>query len=85
MIYSIKESNIDLNEVVITGTKSEKTLKNVPVITQVITARKMLDLGITNVPDALQTMVPGSEYEPVWNQVVGYTAGNEFEICSVSY
>jgi outer membrane receptor for ferrienterochelin and colicins len=57
--FSIRESNIDLNEVVVTGTKSEKALKNVPVITQVISARKMLELGITNVPDALQTMVPG--------------------------
>ena len=34
-------------------------LKNVPVLTQVISARKMLELGITNVTDALQTMVPG--------------------------
>lgn len=57
--FSIRESDIDLNEVVVTGTKSEKTLKDVPVITQVISARKMLDLGITNVPDALQNMVPG--------------------------
>ena len=55
----LKESNIDLNEVVVTGTKSEKTLKNVPVLTQVISARKMLELGLTNVTDALQTMVPG--------------------------
>jgi outer membrane receptor for ferrienterochelin and colicins len=57
--FLLKESNIDLNEVVVTGTKSEKTLKNVPVITQVISARKMMELGITNVPDALQKMVPG--------------------------
>jgi outer membrane receptor for ferrienterochelin and colicins len=57
--FSISESSIDLNEVVITATKSEKTLKNVPVLTQVISARKMLDLGITNVTDALQNMVPG--------------------------
>ena len=57
--FFIKESNIDLNEVVVTGTKSEKTLKNVPVLTQVISARKMLELGITNVTDALATMVPG--------------------------
>ena len=57
--FYLKESNIDLNEVVVTGTKSEKTLKNVPVLTQVISARKMLELGITNVTDALQTMVPG--------------------------
>jgi outer membrane receptor for ferrienterochelin and colicins len=55
----LNESNIDLNEVVVTGTKSEKTLKNVPVLTQVISARKMLELGLTNVTDALQTMVPG--------------------------
>jgi outer membrane receptor for ferrienterochelin and colicins len=57
--FTITESNIDLNEVVVTGTKSEKTLKNVPVITQVISARKMLELGLTNVTDALQTMVSG--------------------------
>jgi outer membrane receptor for ferrienterochelin and colicins len=57
--FSMNESSIDLNEVVVTGTKSEKTLKNVPVITQVISAGKMLDLGITNVTDALQNMVPG--------------------------
>lgn len=57
--FHIKESNIDLEEVVVTGTKSEKTLKSVPVLTQVISARKMLELGITNVTDALQNMVPG--------------------------
>jgi len=57
--FSLKESNIDLNEVVVTGTKSEITLKNVPVLTQVISARKMLELGITNATDALQNMVPG--------------------------
>lgn len=57
--FSLSESNIDLNEVVVTGTRSEKSLKNVPVLTQVINAQKMLDLGVTNVTDALQTMVPG--------------------------
>jgi outer membrane receptor for ferrienterochelin and colicins len=57
--FSVREASIDLNEVVVTGTKSEKTIKNVPVITQVISARKMLDLGITSASDALQTMVPG--------------------------
>jgi outer membrane receptor for ferrienterochelin and colicins len=57
--FILLESSINLNEVVITGTKSEKMLKNVPVITQVIYGRQMLDLGITSVPDALQTMVPG--------------------------
>ncbi len=57
--FILGESNINLNEVVVTATKSEKTLKNVPVLTQVISARQMLNLGITNVTDALQNMVPG--------------------------
>jgi outer membrane receptor for ferrienterochelin and colicins len=57
--FRVKESNIDLDEVVVTATRSEKTLKSVPVLTQVISARKMLELGITNVTDALQNMVPG--------------------------
>lgn len=57
--FVLKESNINLNEVVVTGTRSEKTLKNVPVLTQVISAGQMLNLGITNVTDALQNMVPG--------------------------
>jgi outer membrane receptor for ferrienterochelin and colicins len=57
--FSLKESNIDLDEVVVTGTKSDKMLKNVPVLTQYISAKKMLELGITNVADVLQNMVPG--------------------------
>jgi outer membrane receptor for ferrienterochelin and colicins len=57
--FLLNETNINLNEVVVTGTKSEKTLKNVPVITQVISGRQMLNMGITSVTGALQTMVPG--------------------------
>jgi outer membrane receptor for ferrienterochelin and colicins len=57
--FVMMESDINLNEVVITGTRSEKMLKNVPVITQVIYGRQMLDLGITTVTGALQSMVPG--------------------------
>ncbi|MEI8224656.1 MAG: TonB-dependent receptor [Bacteroidota bacterium] len=57
--FSIMETTINLNDVVVTGTRSEKTLKNVPVITQVISARMMLDLGITTVTGALQNMVSG--------------------------
>jgi outer membrane receptor for ferrienterochelin and colicins len=57
--FILPESNINLNEVVVTGTRSEKTLKNVPVLTQVISAPQMLNLGITTVTGALQNMVPG--------------------------
>jgi len=57
--FILAESNINLNEVVVTGTRSEKTLKNVPVLTQVISAPQMLNLGITTVTGALQNMVPG--------------------------
>jgi outer membrane receptor for ferrienterochelin and colicins len=57
--FFLSETNINLNEVVVTGTRSEKTLKNVPVLTQVISGRQMLNMGITTVTGALQTMVPG--------------------------
>ena len=57
--FILNESDINLNEVVITGTRTEKTLKNVPVLTQVISAPQMLNLGITSVTDALQNRVPG--------------------------
>jgi len=57
--FFLGETNINLNEVVVTGTRSEKTLKNVPVITQVISGQQMVNLGITTVAGALQTMVPG--------------------------
>ncbi len=59
VFFSLRESNINLNEVVVTGTRSEKLIKNVPVMTQVINARQMLNLGITSVTGALQYMVPG--------------------------
>ncbi|MFO7369998.1 MAG: TonB-dependent receptor [Bacteroidales bacterium] len=57
--FILVASQINLNEVVVTGTRTEKTLKTVPVITQTISARKMLDLGIHNVTEALQEVVPG--------------------------
>lgn len=57
--FVMTESSINLNEVVVTGTRSEKLIKNVPVMTQVINARQMLNLGITSVTGALQYMVPG--------------------------
>ncbi|MBN1145173.1 MAG: TonB-dependent receptor, partial [Bacteroidales bacterium] len=57
--FMLVASQINLNEVVVTGTRTEKTLKTVPVITQTISARKMLDAGIYNVAEALQEVVPG--------------------------
>jgi outer membrane receptor for ferrienterochelin and colicins len=57
--FHLKETNINLNEVVVTGTRTEKTLKDVPVLTQVLNGRQMLNMGITTVAGALQTMVPG--------------------------
>src|SRR5450759_5216911 len=83
--FSIKVSNIDLNEVVVTGTKSEKALKNVPVITQVISARKMLDLGISNVTDALQNMVPGLDVSQFGTRTSITMQGMDSKYVSVSY
>jgi outer membrane receptor for ferrienterochelin and colicins len=57
--FVLKEAVIDMNEVVVTGTKSERTLKDAPVITQVIQAEDMLKKGMVTLTDVLENEVPG--------------------------
>ena len=49
----------DLETVVITGTRSEKRLKDVPVLTQVIHPNYLKEIGINTVSAALEHEVPG--------------------------
>lgn len=56
---SLHQSIEDLETVVVTGTRSEKKLKDVPVLTQVIHPEQLTLLGITTVEGALQHEVPG--------------------------
>ena len=62
------ETSIDLNAVVITGTRTEKSLKNVPVLTQSISKFELENKDVTDITQALEYVVPGIEFN---NQAQG--------------
>jgi outer membrane receptor for ferrienterochelin and colicins len=61
--YYLETDIFNLDQVVVTATRTEKTLKDAPVITQVITAKNISDRGITNVQDVLAQDIPGLEFQ----------------------
>ncbi len=62
-LYYLKPDVFNLDQVVITATRTEKALKDAPVITQVITSKDMSNRGINNVKDVLQEDIPGLEFQ----------------------
>lgn len=58
----------DLNEVVVTGTRTPKFLKDTPIQTRVINAKELARLDATNVQDLLQQDLPGVEFSYAMNQ-----------------
>ncbi|PIF05336.1 MAG: hypothetical protein CSA36_07385 [Draconibacterium sp.] len=52
-----------LDELVVTATRTQKSLKDVPVITQVINAKEIENKGIDNVQVLLETALPGIEFQ----------------------
>ncbi|MCK5857001.1 MAG: TonB-dependent receptor [Bacteroidales bacterium] len=61
--YYLEVDIFNLDQVVVTATRSRKALKDAPVITQVITAKDMSNRGITNVQDVLEQDIPGLEFQ----------------------
>lgn len=59
-----------LNEVVVTGTRTPKLLKDSPVLTRVISATDIKKSDATNISDLLQTELPGIEFSYSMNQQV---------------
>jgi len=53
-----------LNEVVVTGTLTPRTLKNSPVLTRVISGNDIRESGATTVLEALENFVPGVIFNP---------------------
>lgn len=53
----------NLEQVVVTATRTEKALKDAPVITQIITARQIESGGFETVQAALETELPGIEFQ----------------------
>lgn len=58
----------DLGEVVVTGTRTPKFLKDTPIQTRVITSKDIARVDATNVQDLLQQELPGIEFSYAMNQ-----------------
>ena len=61
--FKMIETSIDLNTIVVTGTKTEKSLKNSPVVTQIISSRELEHKDVNDITNALELSVPGIEFE----------------------
>ena len=61
--FAMTETSIDLNAVVVTGTRTEKSLKIVPVLTQAIPGRDLEKRNITDITEALEAVVPAVEFK----------------------
>lgn len=59
---------INLDQLVVTATRTKKTLANTPVVTRVITADDISRLDATNLRDVLEAELPGVEYSFSMNQ-----------------
>ena len=55
----------NLNQVVVTATRSQKKLKNTPVLTQVITSRQIAERGVSDIKELLAQEVPGLNFQEV--------------------
>ena len=62
LVFSLEETSYDINAVVVTGTRTEKTLKNVPVLTNVVSKRQIESTGATNISDALSLSLPNIRF-----------------------
>lgn len=60
----------EMDQVVVTGTRTPKSLKNTPVLTQVISQKDIEKSDATNLRDLLQQVMPGVEFSYAMNQQV---------------
>ncbi|MCD6355163.1 MAG: TonB-dependent receptor, partial [Prolixibacteraceae bacterium] len=68
--FKMIQTSIDLDAVVVTGTRTEKSLKNTPVLTQSIDFHELENKDINDITQALEFVVPGIEFK---NQAQGKT------------
>ncbi|MGN0222250.1 MAG: TonB-dependent receptor plug domain-containing protein [Prevotella sp.] len=53
---------LGLETIVVTGTRTPKTLKDIPVVTRIITAEEIKKVDATDIKDMLQQELPGAEF-----------------------
>ncbi len=66
--FQLKENLMTLDQVVVTGTRTPKLLKDVPIVTRVISETDIKRADATNIGDLLQTELPGIEFSYSMNQ-----------------
>ncbi len=62
--FYLAELDNPLQEVVITGTRTKKTLANTPLLTKVISSKDIVETGSATAFDALQNVIPGIQFNP---------------------
>lgn len=70
MDFVLKEDAIGLETVVVTGTRTPKLLKDVPIVTRVISFDEIRKVDATNIGDLLQAELPGIEFSYSMDQQV---------------
>lgn len=68
--FILKEDALSLETVVVTGTRTPKLLKDVPIVTRVITADEIKKVDATHIGDLLQAELPGIEFSYSMDQQV---------------
>ena len=63
-----EHSSLGLENVVVTATRTPKTLKDVPIQTRLITAEDIEKADATNIQDLLEQELPGVEFSKSYNQ-----------------
>lgn len=66
--FQLNENNQFLDEIVVTGTRTPKLLKDAPIATRLITERDIQRTDATNIGDLLQAEMPGIEFSYSMNQ-----------------
>lgn len=66
--FRLKDDITLLGQVVVTGTRTPKLLKDAPILTKVITENEIRSSDATNIGDLLQTELPGIEFSYSMNQ-----------------
>lgn len=68
--FTLKEDAVNMEMVVVTGTRTPKLLKDVPIVTRVITSDEIKRVDATHIGDLLQSELPGIEFSYSMNQQV---------------
>ena len=68
--FRLVERSTLLNQVVVTATRTPKLLKDVPIVTRVISEADIKQVDATHIGDLLQSELPGIEFSYSMNQQV---------------